>query len=195
MNQVMTPEEMLAKIQAMPTLVKPPKEAKANTMPYYKEPYAMFLRDVIFSKLKKGEAVSYKDTAGRGPNTVSNLLSQARKYLFDKLDPTGEYKAIWKNTRTDVNIKGVYTFSPKSVGMSITENPSANVKSEVFKFLAGIGELGVGKATLSRENVIMSNDERAEIEAMLEQYKSILTYSIGIDYVHIINIPTEEIPT
>ncbi len=194
MNQVMTPEEMLAKIQTMPPLVVPKKEAKVNSMPYYKEPYAMFLRESIFSRLKKGEAVSYKDTAGRGPNTVSNMLSQARKYLFDKLDPTGEYKAIWKNTRTDVDIRGVYTFSPKIVGMTVTENPSANVKSEVFKFLAGIGELGVGKATLSRENVIMSNDERAEIEAMLEQYKSILTYSIGVDYVHIINIPTEEIP-
>lgn len=192
----MTPDELrvLAGIQSgeIKPIELPAPKKKLAVMPYYKEEYAEFLKVHIFARLLKGDIVTYRDVQGRSRNTVSCLLSQARKYLFEHMDPSGEYLAIWKKTRVDVDHRGGYTFSRRTIGMGIAESVEKVIKQDIIKYLSSLTSAEEGRAVFSREGLKLTPEEVVEYQGMLEQYKELLQYAVTEDQIVIINLPPDD---
>ncbi len=158
--------------------------------PYYREDHAIMFRDTVMVKLAAGKDASISTNPSQNFNTITNLLSQARQYLFDHLDPDGTYKALWSNTRSIVKQQGVVRTYVYALKLPITEiygETAPDYSSSIFEFLNSLAGRAEGECVLKFPKVRISEEDVIRYTEMFAGFEEVVSFHISTTSIYAVN--------
>ena len=185
-------KEQLEKICALLARTNKSKLPHRSTsyLPYYRERHAVMFRDLVMVKLAAGQAARIATNPEQNFNTITNLLCQARKYLFDHLDPDGKWKELWTNTVSRVESHGAqrcYIYSLRTPLDQIYTDITRDLTSEIVEYLNSLAGKEEGACQLVFEHVKLTEEEIKRYTELLLPYSDSISFCVTPTSIHIIN--------
>lgn len=187
--------------------IKPDKWSKKSNAPYYRERYALQIKQVFDTMIKDFEngiyeerVFYYKDTPELSKNTLYLKINQAKLYLLDKLDADGRYRhfdsLIKIKKEANLGVKITYkdgVLVADEDGKSI-QNPINVVNFIEKKSAIDMIDAWLDKATpgdkLHLKKLFLPDDELYKIKSMIAGLDDIAA-SITQNDIHLVKMHPE----